>query len=100
MDNATDAVIDVDLSEREMALVLALSAAAERRGLRSAYGLARPRPELVDLENPLDGHCDVCDTRAHRLAEMVAQAGPYVFRARLCVRCRRFAPDEPLDAAA
>ena len=100
MGDALEDVVDVDLRERDMALVLAMTAAAERRGLRSPHGLARPRPEFVDLQNPRDGHCDVCDTRAHRLAEMLAQAGPYIFRARVCVRCRLFAPEPPLDETA
>lgn len=93
-----DVVIDVDdIGEREEALMLALAAAADRRGLSSPRGLDGPRPELVDLTNGPSGRCDVCDTSAHRLHEMLAQYGPYVIRARVCVRCRRFAPEVPVD---
>lgn len=95
-----DRVIDVDsLDARGIALLLALAAAADRRGLKSPQGPDNPRPEGVDLHNGLRGHCDVCDTAAHRLEEMHAQYGPYIFRARVCVRCRRFAPDD-VDAGA
>ena len=101
MGGALDDVIDVErIDERQIALLFALSAAADRRGWRSAHDPTRPRPEVVDLRNRLRGHCDVCDTRAHRLELMQAQYGAYIFRARVCVRCRRFAPDEPLDASA
>jgi len=101
MGEALDNVIDVErIGEHEIALLFALGAAADRRGLGSVHDPTRPRPEVVDLHNRLRGHCDVCDTRAHRLELMQAQYGAYIFRARVCVRCRRFAPDEPLDASA
>jgi hypothetical protein len=41
-------VVDVDVGEREEALILALAAAAERRGLWSSQGLNSPRPEVID----------------------------------------------------
>ncbi len=101
MGEALEDVVDVaSISAREIALILALAAAADRRGYRSPHDPTRPGPEIVNLQNRLRGHCDVCETRAHRLLMMLAQYGPYVYRARVCVRCRRFAPDEPLDAAA
>ncbi len=101
MGEGLDQVIDVEqMGEREIALLFALAAAADRRGLRSSHGPTSPRPEVVDLRNRLRGHCDVCDARAHRLDMMLAQYGAFIFRARVCVRCRRFAPDEPLDDAA
>jgi len=31
---------------------------------------------------------------------MFVQYGPFIFRARVCVRCRRFAPANPVDDAA
>jgi hypothetical protein len=100
MGGALERVIDVDrIGERELALVFALTAAADRRGLYSTQDPRRPRPEVIDLHNRLRGHCDVCDTRAHRLEQMLAQYGPYIFRARVCVRCRRFAPEQPREVA-
>jgi hypothetical protein len=99
MGQSIDRVIDVeDMGEREIALLFAITAAARRRGEEPRHGLDRPRPELVDLfATGRRGHCDVCDARAHRLEEMHAQYGPYIFRARICVRCRRFGPAEPVD---
>jgi len=89
-----DCVVNAPVGEREEALTLALAAAAGRRGLRSPHGPHHPRPEGVDLTNGPAGHCDVCDTRARRLELIIVQYGPYVFRARFCVRCRRFVPDD------
>ncbi len=89
-----DVVVDVDeIGEREEALAVALAAAPDRRGLVSPYGLASPRPELMDLVTGEARRCDVCDAYAIRLELMQAQYGPYIFQARVCVRCRRFAPD-------
>lgn len=93
-----DHVIDVDTGEREIALLLALGAAVDRRGIAPQSRPDRPRPDFIDLlASGRTGYCDVCDTRAHRLEEMHAQYGPYIYRARICVRCRRFAPAEPVD---
>ncbi len=102
MDHATELVVDVDeIGDRETALLLALGAAAERRGLRSRHGLVGPRPEFVDLvAGGRARRCDVCETHAYRLEEIHAQYGPYIFHARVCVRCRRFAPEQPVDDAA
>src|SRR4051794_34707785 len=74
-------VVDVEVDERSQALLLALSAAATRRGLRSPYGPDNPRPEPVDLtKHGRPGHCDVCDARAYRVEEIYSQYGPYIFR--------------------
>ena len=97
LEDLSDRVVNVTLGEREEALALALAAAAGRRGLHSQHGPNQPHPEIIDVANPLRGHCDVCDTRAHQLELIIAQYGPYIFRVRACVRCRPFAPDEPLD---
>jgi len=91
-------VLDVEVGEREEAFILALGAAAERRSLHSPHGPNNPRPEVINLTDGRPGHCDVCETRAHRLDEIYTQYGPYIFRARLCVRCRRFAPPQPPDS--
>lgn len=93
-------VVDVSsIGEREIALVLAITAATERRGLRSQHGPGNPRPEIVDLTaGGRAGHCDICDARAHRLIHMESQYGPYIFRTRACVRCRKFAPPGPEDS--
>jgi hypothetical protein len=88
-----------NVDEKQEALFLALCAAAERHGLRSQRDLAHARPECVTLPHRR-GYCDVCDTRAHRLIEMLSQFAHLVFRARVCVRCRRFAPSEPNREAA
>jgi hypothetical protein len=94
MDHELDEVTDVDgLSEQHEALLLAIAAAATRRGLTSPASLQNPRPVLADLTvGGRPGHCDVCDTPAHHLAEMYAQYVHVVFRARICARCRRSAP--------
>jgi hypothetical protein len=97
MGEGPERVIDVShLGEREEALLLVLSTAADRHGLRSSQGPDNPRPEVIDLRHSgMAGHCDICDARAHRLEVMHAQFGPYIFRARTCVRCRRYAPPTP-----
>jgi hypothetical protein len=100
MDQVAGVVVDVEPGEREEALVLALGAAAARRGLLSRHRPDSPRPELVDLAaGGRARHCDVCETRAYRLERIHAQYGQYIFCARVCVRCRRWAP-EPVDDAA
>ena len=92
-------VVDIDVGEREEALILALGAAADRRGHRSAHGLANPRPDVIDLTTTgWPGHCDVCETRAHRLHDIYTQYASLIFRARLCVRCRKFAPPNPQES--
>jgi len=103
MDHAARDVVDVPgVEDDHRALMFALAASAGRRGHRPTHDhFSAPQPERVDLiTTGRRGYCEVGETRAHRLEAMVAQFGPFIFRARLCVRCRRFAPDEPLDAAA
>jgi hypothetical protein len=99
MGQANEEVIDVDgRDERGLALLLALAHAADRRGVRPTPG---PRAVLfIDLRTGRRGYCDVCDARAHIREEMDSQYGPYIYRARVCVRCRKFAPGRPVDDAA
>ena len=96
MGQVNDEVIDVDgTDERGLALLFALAHAADRRGVRPTPG---PRAVMfIDLRTGLRGYCDVCETRAHIREEMHSQYGPYIYRARVCVRCRKFAPGRPVD---
>ena len=101
MGQSHELVIDVDgTDERGLALLLALAYAADRRGVRPTRDPANPAIRFIDLRTGRRGHCDVCDARAHIREEMTSQYGPYIYRARVCVRCRKFAPGKPVDEAA
>ncbi|MDP9346374.1 MAG: hypothetical protein M3P44_11760 [Actinomycetota bacterium] len=109
-----DVRVDVDgFHEDHVALILALDAAMKRRVRRSCPHAQNTgiRPFVADLAAgvmacepcaerlpPLapSRTCDVCETRAYRLLEAYVQYGPAIFRGRMCLRCRRFAPESGL----
>ena len=101
MGESLEHVIDVDgIGVRELALMFALTAAADRRGLHSTQDPSRPRPEVVNLDTA--AAASATSARPGRIgSSRCSRSTGRTSSAPACAcAARRFAPEQSRDEVA